>query len=93
MLTLEGEDALVSDGAVQVPRLVWWKESFSFHVFLRLGVFEAATPEWAGQTGAPTSVPAGCEYFTGEGGVWKERKTTGEFVGPSVGGCLFAQLA
>lgn len=39
--------------------------------FLRLGVFEPAKLEWAGQT--PESVPAGCECFVGESGAWKEK--------------------
>lgn len=42
-----------------------------FFFFLRLGVFEPAKLEWAGQT--PELVPAGCEGFVGESGVWKEK--------------------
>ena len=44
-----------------------------FFFFLRLGVFDPATPEWAGPTWSPVLIPAGCECFVGEGGVWKEK--------------------
>lgn len=44
-----------------------------FFFFLRLGVFEPAKLEWAGQTWTPELVPAGCECFMGEGGAWKEK--------------------
>lgn len=68
--------------------------------FLRLGVFEPAKPELTGQTWAPELVPAGCECFMGEGGVWKgrltkvrgERETAEELVGHSVRSCLSAEL-